>query len=1706
MPDQVIATDSLRLIPGRLRIGISGLKRNPVFAQMLVSQLGALAGIKSAAANPLTGRMLIYFDQSQLSLAHIQQEIDKIVQAFSGSSQKVPVVDSKMSSAKNGNVCPPNGTVYQAGKLHPRMQMINAVITGGILAGLILKRIFVGRSMLSSSQRVFNLAAVTTVISGYPLLRRGVGQLVNEKKVNHDLLIYLATLVLLAMRESITGLSVLWLVHISGLFNYAMQARAREEIRKMAEKDRTHVWRLMNGQTEKVALDDLAVGDIVVIHAGEPISVDGEVVQGEAVVDQTAVRGESRSCKKRAGDHIDAGALVETGVLHIRTTRIGSEESLARITALVEKAASGRDKLERSGEVVSGRLVPWTIGIAVAIFIITRDFERSLAVLLAGCPAAVAMSSQTALGMAVAQAAKRGIYIKDTHTIEAAGQADMVLFDKTGTLTEARPQVDGIMVMDDEYDEEDVIIAAASAEATASHPLARMFAAEAKRRDLTLLPATSELITGGGIRAVVAGKQVVIGNRKLMQREGIALAPARAKARRMEHLGASVVFVAVNGALAGIIGIKDTLHPDSREAIEELRAAGIEEIGLITGDNMYAAETVSAELGLSHSRGAMLPEDKAEYVGDLRRAGRCVIMVGDGINDSPAMATAHVGLALGAGASGLAIQSADIATVDNSPRQVPAVVEFSKKTMHILRQNLAFTVGVNAAGIALAAARLISPVTAALVQNISTLGVIFNSARLLREKRTGDEHSGNAVDLQRFADYTQETAPFMDGSTGTPLLPPDPNARSGAGWHSLEPGELCAKFETSAHFGLGENTVRTRLQEYGPNVLVEGKKPTFWQLFRKQFKDFMVKVLLGAAGLSLALGKAKDALLTLGILIANALLGAAQEKNAESSIGALQRLAAPMACVIRGGRTHKIRASELVPGDVIVLEAGDKIPADARLLTTSHFEVEEASLTGEPIPVKKDHSIAATDDLPLGDRSNMVFMGTSVTRGRAQAVVVATGMATEMGKIAALIQQHKEEKTPLQRRLEELGKYLVYGCLGISGLVMLTGLFRGENLLQMLQMAASLAVAAIPEGLSAIVVIALAMGVQRMARHNIIVRKMSSIETLGCATVICSDKTGTLTKNEMTVRSIYAGGKMWKVTGEGYAPHGKFIYKGVEADPAADGQMVQTLLAAALCNNARLIGRHKDKARRQVVAINDKRQPAWAIHGDPTEGALVVAAAKAGLTEDRLAQSHIRLQEIPFEAERRMMSVICAGLGGDKVLYAKGASDRILAKCTHYLSGDGVLPLDPDTREQLDRITEQMAGEALRVLAAAYRDVTDDDDLDGDADALESNLIFCGLVGMIDPPRPEVPAAIAKCKKAGVKVVMITGDHPDTARAIACELDLIDKGSLVVLGQELDRLSDKQLAGIVDRVGVFARTAPQHKLRIVKALKDKGYVVAMTGDGVNDASAVKSADIGIAMGIMGTDVTKEAAGMTLSDDNFATIVRAMEEGRSIYANIRKAIRYLLATNIGEVILMFLAALKGMPLPLLPIQLLWINLIGDGLPAIALVNDPPAKDIMQQKPASAKDSVFAGGLGRKVLTRGIIMGAVSLGFFVWVLALTGNLMLARTMVLAQVAISQFIHIFDCRLERRAGRVGLWSNVPLVGVVALSVLMVAGIIHIPALQPIFSTVAMSPAHWLQAIGAAAATAVLDVGVEAAAGRLLPEEAHSPAACVPAPMPSL
>lgn len=886
-------------------------------------------------------------------------------------------------------------------------------------------------------------------------------------------------------------------------------------------------------------------------------------------------------------------------------------------------------------------------------------------------------------------------------------------------------------------------------------------------------------------------------------------------------------------------------------------------------------------------------------------------------------------------------------------------------------------------------------------------------------------------------------------------------------WYQIDVNSVCAIQQTSLKDGLQDNDAEVRLAEQGSNELQEADRKSPFIQFLNQFRDFMVLVLVGATLISGLLGEYLDAITIVAIIIMNAILGFAQEYRAERSLRALKQLTSPMANVIRGGLSQHIPASLLVTGDLVMLESGDRIPADLRFTEANSLYVEESALTGESLPVNKHNREIQVDSIALGDQKNIGFMGTMVTRGTARGIVVRTGMNTEMGKIAHLIQSTESGETPLQHRLEQLGKILIGVAIALTIVVVLAGIIHGQPAYGMFLAGVSLAVAAIPEGLPAIVTIALAMGVQRMIKRRAIVRKLPSVETLGCASVICSDKTGTLTQNKMTVTHMWMDGKLLEVTGTGYEPSGEMKYEGKQVEPKNNLTLEQLLSIAILCNNAALVEEEqdtKDTNKKKVSKVVEQR--VWTIKGDPTEGALMVLGAKAGITPKTMKALYTRELEFPFESERKRMSVVVKHKGSRMVL-AKGAPDELIHHCSHILWEGKVIPLTNTLRQRALSANEGMAKAALRVIGMAYRVLKPHDSVI-DATVVERQLVFVGLTGMMDPPRQEVRSAIQLCRKAGIKTVMITGDHQATAEAIAEKLGIMQKGGLSVTGRQLSSMSDEELDHNINDIYVYARVSPEHKLRIVKALKANGHVVAMTGDGVNDAPAIKAADIGIAMGITGTDVTKEASSLILSDDNFSTIVAAIEEGRGIYENIRKFIRYLLASNVGEILTMFIAMLMGMPLPLVPIQILWVNLVTDGLPAMALGVDQPEKDLMQHRPRSARENIFARRLGWKIISRGALIGICTLGAF-W-LSLqyhpleTDNLVRAQTVAFATLVMAQLIHVFDCRSSRSIFHRNPLQNKYLVLAVLSSVLLLLSVVYVDAMQPIFKTVELGLSEWV------------------------------------------
>ncbi len=853
-------------------------------------------------------------------------------------------------------------------------------------------------------------------------------------------------------------------------------------------------------------------------------------------------------------------------------------------------------------------------------------------------------------------------------------------------------------------------------------------------------------------------------------------------------------------------------------------------------------------------------------------------------------------------------------------------------------------------------------------------------------------------------------------------------------WHTLNSAEILEDLHTAEN-GISESEAQQRLKATGFNELKEKKKVTLLNLFLNQFKSFLVLILVAAAVISYLIGNIIDAILISIIILLNAVLGFFQEFKAERTLESLKKLSAPQAEVIRDGEERIIDARKLVPGDILVIKEGDKIPADARIIEIANLKVDESSLTGESTPIAKTDKVL--QDVILPERKNMLYMGTVATYGRAKAIIVNTGMNTEIGKIATLIQT-AEEETPLQVKINAFGKWLGLVIVIVAVISGAIGILENYPITDMFLTSAALAVAAVPEGLPALLTITLAIGVQTMSRQKAIVRKLSAVETLGSTTVILADKTGTMTTNEMTVKKIFIDGKEIDVSGVGFEPKGEFSIKGKLIDPNEIKELVVALTSAALCNDAIL----SDEGGK------------WKTIGDPTESALVTVAKKAGLDNKELEKKYPRVSEIPFSSDRKMMSTVHKVDKGFFV-YSKGAPEVILSRCNRILR-NREMKLGELQKNDILSAVKEYASNGLRVLAVAYREA------DNIHEHFEKDLVFVGLLGMMDPPRPEVKVAIKTCNDAGIKVMMITGDHKDTALAIARELGLVKDGKVLV-GEELDKLDDTQLEKLVEEVEVYARVSPAHKSRITKILRKKGHIVAVTGDGVNDAPALKDAHIGVAMGIKGTDVAKEASEMVLADDNFATIVKAVEEGRGIYDNIRKFMRYILSANFGEIIIITLAILLRIPLPLLPIQLLWINLLTDGLPALALGFDTKDKDIMKRKPRDPKKSIL-NKMVPFMLAGGILFGLISLTLFFEEFN-NGSLEKARTIVFTTIIVFELLFVFNCRSEKEPiWKINPFSNKLLLISVTIALLLQIAIVYLPFFNALFKTIPLNLFDWV------------------------------------------
>jgi len=903
-------------------------------------------------------------------------------------------------------------------------------------------------------------------------------------------------------------------------------------------------------------------------------------------------------------------------------------------------------------------------------------------------------------------------------------------------------------------------------------------------------------------------------------------------------------------------------------------------------------------------------------------------------------------------------------------------------------------------------------------------------------------------------------------------------------FHAVPIESAASQFRTHLRNGLSSQEAKARLEKYGYNELKERPRPGFLKMLLGQFEDFLVRILIVAAIVSLFLGEWIDASAIMAIVLLNAVLGVIQESKAEQALAALKKMAAPNAQVIRDGIQQTIPARELVPGDIVLLEAGNYVPADMRLIESINLKIEEASLTGESVPVNKDARSTLDKDIPIGDRRNSAFMSTLVTYGRGKGLVTDTGMTTQIGLIAEMLQSYEEEPTPLQVKLEELGKTLGVVALSICALIFVYGIIRDthpgmifsdgllaylqkeeKDIIELFMTAVSLAIAAVPEGLPAVVTICLALGMQRMVSRHALIRKLPAVETLGCATVICSDKTGTLTQNQMTVVRGWAGGKEFAVTGEGYNPVGLFTVGDQPFDPCNDPASHLLLHGALLCNDARL-----------EVSGTTNGQTTYRMVGDPTEGAMVVAAAKAGLWGEDINAKLPRVAEIPFDSERKRMTTIHQNTDGQLpdaeladaplVAFVKGAPDIVLEYCDNFLEGKQVKPLTPAKRQEILRANEEMARQALRVLGVAYRPLREVPE-SPTPDNTETHLTFLGLLGMIDPARPEVRVAVGVAQQAGLKSVMVTGDYKDTAMAIAKDIGMLKPGHRVLTGAELDRMSEAQLAEIVEDVVAYARVSPQHKMKIVEAWKARDHVVAMTGDGVNDAPALKRANIGVAMGITGTDVSKETADMVLTDDNYASIVSAIEEGRIIYSNIRKFVFYLLACNVGEILIIFISMIAGMPIPMTPIMLLWLNLATDGAPAIALGLEKGDPDIMKRPPRPTKEPVINRDMTLGIVTIALAdTFAVLTAFAIALIRHPNHVEAAQTVAFATLVISELLRAYTSRSEYYSiFSIGVFSNKWMVIATAASLVLLLAAIYVPFVQPFFGTVPLGADDWLE-----------------------------------------
>ncbi|RJQ24892.1 MAG: HAD family hydrolase [Peptococcaceae bacterium] len=1297
------------------------------------------------------------------------------------------------------------------------------------------------------------------------------------------------------------------------------------------------------------------------------------------------------------------------------------------------------------------RMVPVAAGFSFLSGLLTRDFSRSLAMLLAAAPGPAGLARPAVLSSGLAAARRAGALILNPGSMTRLALVDTLLLENGWGLSAVVQVASFYTFAGNDDDEVNRLIHLALKQE--DHPLTDLFIPGDKAAQEKIVEISQ--INVPGMVKIAGGEKIIIGGAKFLQSNKINITSGALKARRMITLGETPLFVARNGRLAALVGIRYRLTQNTSHVLEKLSIKGIKIVVLTEESDIYLP--FSRETGLA----VMSFQEGEKLLTSPGKAGKITALAGEG-QKPELLSRADLVIAT----SGSVIRNSDIMLTRPDLNTLEQLFTIGFDALQKERQNIGLTAVFNAFGLLLGASGRLAPVPASLFNNLISMLVLLNSYRLLffsAGKLQNNCAPKNPVHPSgRSNKQVAKDDPAQNPKTA--LMLPDKGSKNyrqlytvnkasnaeqsllPAGlfnWHSLESGEVLRILKTMEKEGLAQEEAEERLALYGPNQLPAVDPSGFMARLLNQFKNFLVQSLLGSSFICFFLGEFADSLAILTILVFNALIGAMQEQRAESALHALKKITVPLARVKRDGQWQRIPSFLLVPGDIILLETGDGVPADARVLKAISFQVNESTLTGEAYPVNKDNS-TVPDCVTLIDCRNMVFMGTAVSHGWARAVVAATGTQTELGKIAGLLKNDKAGPTALQRNLTAAGRKVLAGSLAASGLLSLAGIIRREPPFAMFLTGISLAVAAIPEGLPAIVTMTMAAGVHRMAREKAVVRTLPAVENIGGVTVICTDKTGTLTRNEQIVQMVAcADGGYWQRSEEGdFWP---------ENTPGDRKTLFLVFTAGVLASNAW-------RERGETT-------------GDPLEKAIFSAAVAGGLDADRLRRDFQRIAENPFDATRRYMSAIYRQHSTCKLFsFVKGAPEVVLELCSSYFNPDGAVPLDEPARRWFSSVNSRMAGSALRVLAVAYRPL---DNAAENPSPAENNLTLLGLMGIYDPPRHEVREAVKKCRNAGVKVVMISGDHCNTALAVGRELGLVQAGSKVLTGTEMENLSDEQLAAAVRDVHIFARVLPAHKLRLVKAFQQQGERVAMIGDGVNDAPAVKQADIGIAMGISGTDVTKEAADIILADDNFATVVAAVEQGRGIYDNVQRSVLYLLATNMGEILLVLFSVFAGLPLPLLPIQLLWLNLLGDSFPALGLSLDPPDRALMDRPPRDPGSSFFDRDYMSMIKTRGLSISATALGAYWWGLKNRG-LEQARTIALSSLTASQLLYALDCRQNQSEEKAGRRLTV---GATALSGGLLLAALYLPSAARIFKTVPLRPGDWLPVILSAWMSNALD-----------------------------